>query len=195
VLLKAEGVCTTDAISAAGPWLRFRGHLENISANLFLGAVNAFTGATGSGRDPIDGATRPFPGIAEHLSEAGIRWCVVGDENYGEGSSREFAAMEPRLRGCVTVIARSFPRLHETNLKKHGILPLVFGDPATYDEIGENDRISVLGLESLAPGAPVRCLIRRPDGATRDFSCTHTLSDTQIAWFRAGGSLRFAAGR
>src|SRR5262249_26157346 len=125
VLLKAKGVCTTDAISAAGPWLKFRGHLENISANLFLGAVNAFTSETGSGKDPSDGITRPFPEVAKPLADAGVPWCVVGDENYGEGSSREFAAMEPRLRGCVVVLARSFPRLHETNLKKHGLLPLV----------------------------------------------------------------------
>jgi aconitate hydratase len=195
VLLKAKGVCTTDAISAAGPWLKFRGHLENISANLFLGAVNAFTGETGSGKDPIDGITRPFPEVAKHLADAGVPWCVVGDENYGEGSSREFAAMEPRLRGCVVVLARSFPRLHETNLKKHGLLPLVFADGTTYDEIDEDDRISVLDLAALAPGQPVRCLITRPDGATRDFLCVHTLSDGQIGWFRAGGSLRLAASR
>jgi aconitate hydratase len=195
VLVKAKGTTTTDAISAAGPWLQFRGHLENISANLFLGVVNAFTGTTGSGKDPIDGATRPLPEIAAHLARQGAPWCVVGDDNYGEGSSREFAAMEPRLRGCVVVLARSFPRLHETNLKKHGLLPLVFTDPAIYDEIGEDDRISVLDLAALAPGRPVRCLIRRRDDATRDFLCTHTLSDEQIAWFRAGGSLRLAASR
>jgi aconitate hydratase len=195
VLLKAKGTCTTDAISAAGPWLRFRGHLDKISANLFLGAVNAFTGETGSGTDPITGERRAFPDIARGLADAGVRWCVIGDHNYGEGSSREFAAMEPRLRGCVAVIARSFPRLHETNLKKHGVLPLVFADPADYDDIGEADRISILGLDALAPGRPVRCLITRPDGATRDFTCMHSLSDEQIEWFRAGGSLRLAGAR
>ena len=146
VLMKAKGKCTTDHISAAGPWLKYRGHLENISGNLFLGVINAFTGAAGEGKDPLDGETRSFPDIAKHLAESGVRWCAVGDENYGEGSSREHAAMEPRYRGGLVIFARSFARIHETNLKKQGLLPLTFADPATYDLIGEDDRISVLGL-------------------------------------------------
>ena len=146
VLMKAQGKCTTDHISAAGPWLKYRGHLENISGNLFLGVVNAFTGAVGEGKDQIDGATRTFPDIAKHYSEAGVAWCAVGDRNYGEGSSREHAAMEPRYRNGRVIFARSFARIHETNAKKQGLVPLTFSDPATYDAIGEDDRINVLGL-------------------------------------------------
>jgi aconitate hydratase len=189
VLLKARGKCTTDQISAAGKWLRYRGHLENISGNLFLGVTNAFTGIVGSGHDPIDGQTRPFPDIARHLSDAGMRWCAVGDQNYGEGSSRELAAMEPRFRGGVAVLARSFARIHETNLKKQGVLALTFVDPATYELIGEEDRISVLGLAGLAPGKPVTCRLTRPDGPTTTFQCAHTFSSAQLEWFRSGSAL------
>jgi aconitate hydratase len=189
VLMKAKGKCTTDHISAAGKWLRYRGHLENISGNLFLGVVNAFTGAAGEGKDPLDGETRSFPDIAKHLGEAGERWCAVGDENYGEGSSREHAAMEPRYRGGVVIFARSFARIHEANLKKQGVLPLTFSDPATYDQIGEDDHISVLGLADLAPDTPVRCRITKPDGSTVDFETVHTFSPEQIEWFRAGSAL------
>jgi aconitate hydratase len=189
VLLKARGKCTTDHISAAGRWLQYRGHLENISGNLFLGAVNAFTGATGEGRDPIDGATKPFPDVAKNLSAHGVRWCVVGDENYGEGSSREHAAMEPRYRGCAVVFARSFARIHETNLKKQGVLPLVFADRATYDAIEQEDHLSVLDLAALAPGASVTCRITKANGAGIDFTCTHSLSERQLEWFRAGSAL------
>jgi aconitate hydratase len=188
VLMKAQGKCTTDHISAAGPWLRYRGHLENISGNLFLGVVNAFTGATGEGKDQLDGASHPFPDIAKHYSAEGVRWCAVGDRNYGEGSSREHAAMEPRFRGGVVILARGFARIHETNLKKQGLVPLTFTDPATYDEIGEDDRISVLGLPPV-PGQPVRCQIVRPDGETIDFEATHTFSDEQVDWFKAGSAL------
>ncbi len=189
VLVKAKGKCTTDHISAAGPWLRFRGHLENISGNLFLGAVNAFTGETGTGKDQLDGETRSFPDIAKHYHEAGQPWVAIGDENYGEGSSREHAAMEPRFRGCRAVICRSFARIAETNLKKQGVVPLWFADPATYDEIGEDDRISVLGLADLAPDVPVRCQIVKPDGTTVDFEATQTYSPEQIEWFKAGSAL------
>jgi aconitate hydratase len=189
VLLKAAGRCTTDHISAAGRWLRYRGHLENISGNLFLGATNAYTGRTGEGADPIDGQTRPYPDIAARLAAAGIRWCAVGDQNYGEGSSREHAAMQPRYRNGVAILARGFARIHETNLKKQGLLPLTFADPATYDAIGPNDRISILELADLAPGSPVRCRIRRPDQSTIDFDCRHTFSPAQLEWFRAGSAL------
>ena len=189
VLMKATGKCTTDHISAAGPWLRYRGHLENISGNLFLGAVNAFTGAAGEGKDQLDGRTKPFPEIAAHYAAEGQGWVAVGDENYGEGSSREHAAMEPRYRNGKVIFARSFARIHETNLKKQGMLALTFSDPSTYDEIGEDDRVSVLGLASLAPDVPVRCLVRRPDGSVLEFEATHTLSPDQIDWFRAGSAL------
>ena len=195
VLLKAQGKCTTDQISAAGKWLQYRGHLENISGNLFAGVTNAFTGAVGEGKDPLDGETRAFPEIAKHLGEAGVAWCAVGDANYGEGSSREHAAMEPRYRGGVVIFARSFARIHETNLKKQGILPLTFADPATYDEIGERDRISLLDLATLAPDRVVQGRITKPDGSTVGFSCTHTFSAEQIEWFQAGGALNIIRAR
>jgi aconitate hydratase len=195
VLLKAKGKCTTDHISAAGSWLRYRGHLENISDNLFLGVTNAFTGATGEGKDPSDGRTRSFPEIARRLAESGTPWCAVGDENYGEGSSREHAAMEPRYRGGLVILARSFARIHETNLKKQGLLPLTFDDPSAYDLIGEGDRISVLGLASLAPDTPLRCRIIRPDGGPVEISCSHTFSSEQIEWFVAGSALNVIRNR
>ena len=169
VLMKAQGKCTTDHISAAGPWLKYRGHLENISGNLFLGVVNAFTGATGEGKDQLDGETRSFPDIAKHYGEAGVPWCAIGDRNYGEGSSREHAAMEPRFRGGVVIFARSFARIHETNLKKQGLVPLTFADPATYDQIGEDDRINVLDLPPVPGqhGALPDRQARRHDGRLR----------------------------
>jgi aconitate hydratase len=195
VLMKAKGKCTTDHISAAGKWLTYRGHLENISGNLFLGVVNAFTGAVGEGKDQVDGSTRSFPDIAKHYAEAGVGWCAVGDQNYGEGSSREHAAMEPRFRNGKVIFARSFARIHETNLKKQGVLPLTFADPATYDQIGEDDRISVLGLAQLAPDRPVQCRITKPDGTTVDFQCTQTFSPDQIEWFHAGSALNIVRQR
>ncbi len=190
VLMKAAGKCTTDHISAAGRWLTYRGHLENISGNLFLGAVNAFRDVeAGHGKDPLDGEIRPYPDIARHLHESGVAWCAIGDENYGEGSSREHAAMEPRFRGAKVVFARSFARIHEANLKKQGVLALTFADPAAYDSIGEDDTISVTGLAELAPDAPVQCTIHHPDGTSEDFEATHTMNDEQIEWFRAGSAL------
>ena len=200
VLLKARGKCTTDHISAAGRWLRFRGHLENISANLFLSATNAFTGEAGAGWCEVHKVREPYPDVARHYKDAGLHWVAVGDENYGEGSSREHAAMEPRFMGAEAVIVRSFARIHETNLKKQGVLPLVFSDPSTYDEIGELDHISILGLAALAPDRPVTCRIHRPDRSTSDFTCFHTMSEEHIGWFRAGSALnlireRFGEGR
>ncbi len=189
LLVKATGKCTTDHISMAGPWLKYRGHLENISGNLFLGAINAFTGAAGEGKDQIDGETKPFPEIAEHYHRAGQGWAAIGDENYGEGSSREHAAMEPRFRGAKVVIARSFARIAETNLKKQGVLALTFTDPADYDRIGEDDRLGVAGLADLAPDSPVAVTVTRPDGTVFEVACTHTMSADQIAWFRAGSAL------
>jgi aconitate hydratase len=190
VLMKAAGKCTTDHISAAGPWLRYRGHLENISGNLFLGVVNAFRDVeAGHGKDPLDGEIRSFPDIAKHLHEQGVAWCAVGDENYGEGSSREHAAMEPRFRGAKVIFARSFARIHETNLKKQGVLALTFSDPSTYDLIAEDDKLSVVDLGNLRPDRAVRCLIHKPDGSSAEFLATHTMSDEQIEWFKAGSAL------
>jgi aconitate hydratase len=192
VLLKAQGKCTTDHISAAGHWLRFRGHLDNISNNLFLGVFNAFTNTTGEGIDQLDGQMRKLPEIARRYKAAGLGWVVVGDENYGEGSSREHAAMEPRHLGGLVVLVRSFARIHETNLKKQGMLPLTFADPADYNRIQAADRIDVLGLADLAPHRPVTVRLRHVDGSIDEFEAAHTYSAEQIAWFRAGSALNAA---
>jgi aconitate hydratase len=189
VLAKAKGKCTTDQISAAGKWLAYRGHLEHISDNLFLGLVNAFSGSVGEGRDPLDGAVRPFPEIAKRLSEQNVAWCFIGDANIGEGSSRELAAMEPRFRGGKVAIARSFARIFETNLKKQGVLALTFRDPATYDLVEEDDRIGVSGLATLAPGRDVQCSITHRDGSVVEFTCSHTCTQEQIEWFTMGSAL------
>jgi aconitate hydratase len=190
VLLKAKGKCTTDHISPAGPWLKYRGHLDRISDNLFTGAVNAFTGETGKGRDILSGETGvPFPKIARHYKAQGLGWVAIGDENYGEGSSREHAAMEPRFLGGRAVIARSFARIHETNLKKQGMLPLTFENPADYEKIREDDRISIIGLKDLAPGQPVQVILHHAGGDQETISCRHSFSTEQIAWFRAGAAL------
>jgi aconitate hydratase len=188
ILMKAQGKCTTDHISAAGKWLKYRGHLENISGNLFIGAVNAFGGTVGEGVDITDGQRRSYPDVAKRYSEAGIQWCAIGDQNYGEGSSREHAAMEPRFRGGVVIFARSFARIHETNLKKQGLVPLTFSDPKTYDQIEESDRISVLNLPPV-PDQPMKCRITKADGSTVDFEAKHTFSPEQIEWFKAGSAL------
>jgi aconitate hydratase len=188
VLMKAQGKCTTDHISAAGKWLSYRGHLENISGNLFIGAVNAHDGAVGVGLDVKEGDRVLYPEIAKRWGEQGVQWCAVGDTNYGEGSSREHAAMEPRYRGGVVIFARSFARIHETNLKKQGLVPLTFSDPTTYDEIGETDSISVLSLPPV-PGRPVQCEIQRPDGTVLPFLAYHTFSEEQVEWFMAGSAL------
>ena len=188
ILMKAKGKCTTDHISAAGKWLKFRGHLENISGNLFIGVVNAFDDAVGVGLDITDGERRLYPEIAKRYSAAGIRWCAIGDQNYGEGSSREHAAMEPRYRGGVVIFARSFARIHETNLKKQGLVPLTFADGAVYDLIGEGDRISVHGLPPV-PDKPVKCVLHKADGTSVAFEATHAFSPEHVEWFRAGSAL------
>ena len=189
VLVKAQGKFTTDHISMAGPWLKFRGHLENISGNLYLGAVSAFRdGLVGQGKNQLTGEIQSFPDMAKAYHEAGQPWVVIGDENMGEGSSREHAAMEPRFRLGLVAIARSFARIHETNLKKQGMVPLTFVDPATYDLIDEDDRINVLGLPPV-PGQNVRCQIVKPDGSIIDFEGKHTFSPEQVEWFKAGSAL------
>ncbi len=190
VLVKAQGKFTTDHISMAGPWLKYRGHLENISGNLYLGAVNAFPGyEVGYGKNQLTGETQSFPEIAKAYHEAGQPWVVIGDENMGEGSSREHAAMEPRFRQGLVAIARSFARIHETNLKKQGMLPLTFADPADYDRIGEDDRIAVHGLADLTPGQPLTLEVTRPDGDTWSLQANHTFSSQQVEWFKAGSAL------
>jgi aconitate hydratase len=195
VLVKTRGKTTTDHISPAGPWLRFRGHLDRFSDNLLLGATNAFTGETGRGRNLLTGETeQPFSQVARCYRSRGIRWVVVGDHNYGEGSSREHAALSPRLLGCAAVIARSFARIHESNLKKQGLLALTFQDPADYDRIREDDFLSLIGLADLAPGKPVECRVRHADGTTERLWLAHSFAATQVAWFRAGSALNLFGG-
>ena len=189
VLFKAVGKCTTDHISAAGPWLRFRGHLDNISNNLFIGANNAFADEPGHGLDQLDGQPRKLPDIARHYKAEGKGWIVIGDENYGEGSSREHAAMEPRHLGGLVVLVRSFARIHETNLKKQGMLPLTFAEPADYDEVRADDRVDVLGLADLAPDRPVTVRLTHADDSTQELEANHTFNAEQLGWFRAGSAL------
>ncbi len=189
VLVKAQGKFTTDHISMAGPWLKYRGHLENISGNLYIGAVSAYNeGIIGIGKNQLSGERQSFPDMAKAYHEAGQPWVVIGDENMGEGSSREHAAMEPRFRLGLVAIARSFARIHETNLKKQGMVPLTFADPATYDLIEEDDRINVLGLPPV-PGQNVACQIVKLDGSVIDFEGKHTFSPEQVEWFKAGSAL------
>jgi len=192
LLLKTKGKTTTDHISPAGPWLRFRGHLDNISDNLFLGAVNAFTGEDGKTLDQLTGKTgEPVAQVARGYKRAGLQWIVVGDENYGEGSSREHAAMEPRHLGAAAVIARSFARIHESNLKKQGVLPLTFADPADYDRVRDTDRITIPGLADLAPSREVTAILHHADDSEDRVRLSHTLNEEQIEWFKAGSALNF----
>jgi aconitate hydratase len=187
VLMKTAGKTTTDHISPAGTWLRLRGHLARFSENFLSGAINAFTGETGRGA-----GSRPIAAIARAFRERGIPWVVVGDANYGEGSSREHAALSPRLLGGVAVIARSFARIHETNLKKQGLLALTFSEPCDYDRILPDDRLSLVGLADLAPGTTVRCVIEHASGAREMLALRHSYTASQIAWFRSGSALNAA---
>jgi aconitate hydratase len=189
ILVKAAGKCTTDHISAAGPWLAYRGHLDRISDNLLLGARNAFTGETGRGLDVLSGERGlPFPAIARHYKAEGLPWVVIGDDNYGEGSSREHAAMSPRHLGCRAVIARSFARIHETNLKKQGLLALTFENPADYDLVRETDRITIR-LGDFAPERPLSAVLHHADGTETPLRLRHTFTAAEIGWFRAGSAL------
>ncbi len=189
LLLKAKGKCTTDHISAAGSWLRFRGHLNNISDNMYLGAVNFFTGKAGEGLNQLTGERATFPKVARAYKAKGLRWVVVGDENYGEGSSREHAAMSPRFLGAAAVIVRSFARIAETNLKKQGVLPLTFVNGADYEKVQETDRISILGLAEIAPGKHLKVVLQHSDGSRDEFAVAHSLNQEQIEWFKAGSAL------
>lgn len=189
LLIKALGKCTTDHISMAGPWLKFRGHLDNISDNMLIGAVNAFTSETNSVKNVETGQYDAVPATARDYKKRGLKWVVVGDENYGEGSSREHAAMEPRHLNCAAVIVRSFARIHETNLKKQGVLPLTFVNPADYDLIQEGDRIDLKGLADLAPDRQVDCTLHHVDGSTDAVDLAHTMTVEQVDWFVAGSAL------
>ena len=193
ILVKTKGKTTTDHISPAGAWLRYRGHIDKISDNMFLGAMNAFTGEPGQGVHPLaGGAPQPFTRIARDLKARGVHWIVIGDENYGEGSSREHAAMSPRYLGGVVVLVRSFARIHETNLKKQGLLPLTFKDPRDWDRFEAADRVSVTGLQALAPGKPVMVTIKKAGGSTETIEALHSLTAEQIGWFKAGSALNAA---
>ena len=190
VLVKALGKCTTDHISAAGKWLKYRGHLDNISNNLLIGATNAFTRETGVGRNLRTGSgSRPFPEIARDYKANGIPWVVVGDQNYGEGSSREHAALEPRHLGGVAIIVKSFARIHETNLKKQGMLPLTFANPADYDKVREDDTLDIVGLNFFAPGKPLTLVVKHADGTKDAIDLRHSFNQEQIEWFKAGSAL------
>jgi aconitate hydratase len=189
VLLKADGKCTTDHISPAGPWLRYRGHLDKISDNMFTGAINSFTKQPGTGKDQLDGQTRSYPAVARDYKAHNIGWVVIGDQNYGEGSSREHAAMSPRFLGCKAVVVRSFARIHETNLKKQGILAFTFEKPEDYNMIQEDDRISFTGLKDLKPEQLVEMVITHSDGTKVTTHVKHTMTPEQIEWFKCGSAL------
>ncbi|MFZ2587782.1 MAG: aconitate hydratase [Alphaproteobacteria bacterium] len=189
VLLKAKGKCTTDHISPAGPWLKYRGHVDNISGNMYLGVVNAWTGETGKATSQLDGSKAEPHTVARQYKAKGMGWVFVGDQNVGEGSSREHAAMCPRYLGCKVVITRSFARIHQSNLKKQGILPLTFANAADYDLIEATDTITVRDLGKLTTGKPVNVTITHTDGSTVDIVCNHTMNAEQIGWFKAGSAL------
>ena len=190
VLMKVQGKCTTDHISPAGVWLSLRGHLDKFSDNLLMGATNAYTGDNGKAVDVLTSETgKAISVIARNYQAEGVKWVIVGDDNYGEGSSREHAALSPRLLGGAAVIARSFARIHETNLKKQGLLPLTFSSRDDYDRLREDDRISLTGLQDLAPDKPVICTVHHSDGTTENLELNHSFGESQVVWFRLGSAL------
>jgi aconitate hydratase len=173
----------------AGPWLKYRGHLDNISNNCLIGAINIENETANSVKNRLTGEYGGVPDTARHYKANGLKWVVVGDENYGEGSSREHAALEPRHLGGRAVIVRSFARIHETNLKKQGLLPLTFSDPADYHKIQPDDSISIVGLDTFTPGTPLSAVIKHSDGSSDTISLNHTFNQGQIEWFKAGSAL------
>ena len=190
ILAKVKGKCTTDHISPAGPWLMYRGHLDKLSDNLLLGAVNAFQdGKIGIGKNILNSKNESFAHIAREYKTKSLKWIIIGDKNYGEGSSREHAAMTPRYLGCAAVIAKSFARIHETNLKKQGILALTFSDETDYEKILEDDRISIINLKDLKPKIPVDCILYHKDGTIETISLQHSYNESQLEWFYAGSAL------
>ena len=193
VLMKAKGKCTTDHISPAGKWLRFRGHLDRISDNMFCGAVNAFREEIGRGLNQLTNQVQSFSEVARAYKSNNLSWVAIGDENYGEGSSREHAAMEPRFLGAAAVIVKSFARIHETNLKKQGVLALTFSNPSDYDKIKEEDRLNLVDLDQFKSGKPLTLEIKHKDGTTEKIQLNHTYGENQIDWFRAGSALNLIA--
>jgi aconitate hydratase len=196
LLIKVKGKCTTDHISMAGPWLKYRGHLDNISNNMLIGAVNYFNdNKTNSVKNQLDGTYGEVPAVQRAYKAANIGSIVVGDENYGEGSSREHAAMEPRFLGVRAILVKSFARIHETNLKKQGMLALTFANPADYDEIQEDDTFDIIGLTTFAEGTPLTIVLNHKDGSKYEFKANHTYNTQQIGWFKAGSALNLIAGK
>jgi len=189
ILIKVKGKCTTDHISAAGPWLKYRGHLDNISNNMFIGAVNSDGGGVNKVKNQLSGEWGAVPDTARSYKAKGLKWVAIGDENYGEGSSREHAALEPRHLGGRAIIVKSFARIHETNLKKQGVLPLTFANASDYDKIDPTDKISLLELKTLAPGKPVKCEIKHANGKKETILLNHSLNEQQIEWFKSGSAL------
>lgn len=189
VLVKAKGKCTTDHISPAGAWLSLRGHLDNLSDNMLLGAVNAFNDEVGKGKNILNNQLETFSNIARQYKEKQMRWMIVGDNNYGEGSSREHAAMSPRYLGCAAVITKSLARIHETNLKKQGILAFTFSNPDDYNKILEDDKISLADLNKLEPNTQVKCILSHSDGSKDEILLDHSYNKSQIEWFKAGSAL------
>ena len=189
IMVKAKGKCTTDHISPAGAWLSLRGHLDNLSDNMLLGAVNFYNDDVGKGKNSLTGKTESFSQIARQYKEKNMRWVIIGDNNYGEGSSREHAAMTPRYLGCAAVITKSLARIHETNLKKQGILALTFSNPNDYEKILEDDKISLVDLTNLAPGKQVKCILSHSNGQSEEIMLNHSYNQSQIEWFKAGSAL------
>lgn len=190
LLCKAKGKCTTDHISPAGPWLKYRGHLDNISDNMLLGATNAFTGEIGKGNNLVTGEkAQEFAKVARSYKQNGQSWIIIGDDNYGEGSSREHAAMSPRHLGCKAVIVKSFARIHETNLKKQGVLALTFANPADYDKVEESDTLAIKGLVDFSPGKTLNLVLQHANGDVEEIKLSHSFNNEQIKWFKAGSAL------
>jgi aconitate hydratase len=189
LLVKAKGKCTTDHISMAGPWLQYRGHLENISRNLLMGAENYFNETVNSVKNQLTGEYDKIPMVADAYRIAGVSSIIIGDENYGEGSSREHAAMEPRFVGVKAVLVKSFARIHETNLKKQGVLALTFNDKLDYEKILEDDRFDITGLTEFQPGKPLTLTAHHADGSSHEIVVNHTCNQNQIDWFKSGSAL------
>jgi aconitate hydratase len=194
LLIKAKGKCTTDHISMAGPWLKYRGHLDNISNNMLIGAINYFNDAPNKVKNQLTGVYGEVPATARAYKAKGIGSIVVGDDNYGEGSSREHAAMEPRFLGVRAILVKSFARIHETNLKKQGMLGLTFADPADYDKILEDDIIDIVGLKTFSAGVPLTIVLNHKNGSKEEIKANHTYNNGQIEWFKAGSALNLIGG-
>jgi len=191
ILIKVKGKCTTDHISMAGPWLKYRGHLENISNNMYIGATNIENNEVNKVKNQITGDFGSVPDTAKFYKQKNIKWVVVGDTNLGEGSSREHAALEPRFLGGAAIIVKSFARIHETNLKKQGILALTFQNESDYDKIEPSDRLSIVGLDKFTSGVPLKVVVKKSDGKTYEINLSHTYNKTQIEWFKAGSALNY----